>query len=406
MRSVVVVGASLAGFHGAQALRKAGFDGEVTLIGAEPHRAYDRPPLSKEFLAGRRDEDVLRLSGVDDDGLGLTWRLGVEATGLDLAGRRVRLADGESLPYDGLLIATGGTPRQLPGVDPALGGVHVLRTLDDARSLRGELDGSPGRVVVVGAGFIGAEVASTCRERGLDVTLLEALPVPLAQAVGPRMGAVLADVQRDHGVDVRLGVGVEALEGEGRVERVRLSDGSTISADVVVVGIGVRPATEWLEDSGLAVDNGVVCDETGLAAPGVVAAGDVARWPNGAFGGELMRVEHWDNAIEMGTYAARRLLAGEAGGVAAGAAPYAPIPWFWSDQYDRKIQLAGRVRPDDQVEVIDGTVEERRFAAIYGREGRLVGVFGMNRPRQVMVFRNLVASGATWEEALERATVR
>jgi len=186
---------------------------------------------------------------------------------------------------------------------------------------------------------------------------------------------------------------------------VRLSDGSTISADVVVVGIGVRPATEWLEDSGLVLDNGIVCDETGLAAPGVVAAGDVARWPNGAFGGELMRVEHWDNAIEMGTYAARRLLAGETGGVAAGAAPYAPIPWFWSDQYDRKIQLAGRVRPDDQVEIIDGTVEERRFAAIYGREGRLVGVFGMNRPRQVMVFRNLVASGATWEEALERAAV-
>lgn len=405
MRSVVVVGASLAGFHGAQALRKAGFDGELTMVGAEPHRPYDRPPLSKEYLAATRDEDALGLAGADGDGLALTWRLGVEATGLDLDRRRVQLSDGDEVPFEGLLVATGGTPRQLPGVDPALGGVHLLRTLDDARALRADLDGSPGRVVVVGAGFIGAEVAATCRDRGLEVTLLEALPVPLAQAIGPRMGAVLADVQRDHGVDVRLGVGVEALEGEGRVGRVRLSDGTTVSADVVVVGVGVRPATEWLEGSGLQLDNGIVCDETCLAAPGVVAAGDVARWPNGAFGGELMRVEHWDNAIAMGTYAAQRLLAGEAGSVAAGGAPYAPIPWFWSDQYDRKIQLAGRVRPDDEVEVIDGTVEERRFAAIYGRAGRLVGVFGMNRPRQVMVFRNLLAAGATWEEALERAAV-
>jgi 3-phenylpropionate/trans-cinnamate dioxygenase ferredoxin reductase component len=409
MRSVVVVGASLAGFNGAQALRKAGFDGEVTLVGAEPHRAYDRPPLSKEFLSGRRDEDVLRLAGVEDDssdGLGLTWRLGVEATALDLTARQVELSDGTSLAFDGLLVATGGSPRQLPGVDPGLGGIHLLRTLDDARALRADLDGTPSRVVVVGAGFIGAEVAATCRERGLEVTLLEALPVPLAQAVGPRMGAVLADLQRDHGVDVRLGVGVEALDGSGRVDHVRLSDGTAVSADVVVVGVGVRPATEWLEGSGLALDNGIVCDETCLAAPGVVAAGDVARWPNPAFGGELMRVEHWDNAIEMGAYAARRLLAGESGGVAAGGAPYAPIPWFWSDQYDRKIQLAGRVRPDDDVEVIDGSIEERRFAAIYGRAGRLVGVFGMNRPRQVMVFRNLLASGAGWDEALERAAVR
>jgi 3-phenylpropionate/trans-cinnamate dioxygenase ferredoxin reductase subunit len=385
----------------------------LTIVGAEPHRPYDRPPLSKDYLSGRRDEDVLRLAGADDpasDDLRLTWRLGVGAVGLDLDHRRVRLGDGTEVAYDGLLIATGGAPRQLPGVSSTMGGVHVLRTLDDARALRADLEAGPRRVVVIGAGFIGAEVAATCRDRGLAVTLLEALPVPLAHAVGPQIGGVLADVQRDHGVDVRLGVGVRALEGgssEGgsRVERVRLSDGSTVDADVVVVGIGVTPTTGWLEGSGLDLDNGVVCDATCLAAPGVVAAGDVARWPNAAFGGEVMRVEHWDNAIEMGAYAARRLLAGDAGAREAGAAPYAPIPWFWSDQYDRKIQLAGRVRADDEVVVIDGSIEERRFAAIYGRAGRLVGVFGMNRPRQVIMFRNHIAAGATWDEARAHAGV-
>jgi 3-phenylpropionate/trans-cinnamate dioxygenase ferredoxin reductase subunit len=176
-----------------------------------------------------------------------------------------------------------------------------------------------------------------------------------------------------------------------------LANGAVIDADVVVVGVGVRPATEWLEGSGLVLDDGIVCDATCLAAPGVVAAGDVARWPNAAFGGEVMRVEHWDNAIEMGSYAARRLLGGEAW---SPEEPFAPIPWFWSDQYDRKLQLAGRVRPDDEVAIIDGSVAERRFAAVYGRAGRLVGVFGMNRPRQVMQLRSLVGRDGSWDEVL------
>jgi NADPH-dependent 2,4-dienoyl-CoA reductase/sulfur reductase-like enzyme len=250
---------------------------------------------------------------------------------------------------------------------------------------------------VVGAGFIGAEVAATCRKRGIDVTLIEALAAPLERGLGAEMGMIAADLHRDHGVDVRLGVGVVMLDGHDRVERVRLTDGSAIDADLVVVGIGVSPVTEWLEGSGLTLDNGVVCDETCLAAPGVVAAGDVARWPNRRFG-EVMRVEHWDNAIEMGTAAGRRLLVED-----FDAEVYAPIPWFWSDQYDRKIQLAGRAGPDDDVQVISGSVEDRKFSALYGRAGRLVGVLGWNQPRVVMTYRGLIDAGATWDDALAHA---
>jgi 3-phenylpropionate/trans-cinnamate dioxygenase ferredoxin reductase subunit len=382
VKRVAIVGASLAGWHAAKALRREGFDGILTLIGAEPHRPYDRPPLSKEYLAGSADEEKLSLAGALDDDLDVTWRLGQPATGLDLAGRAVHLADGTNEAFDGLVIATGGMPRMVAEPSSGMAGVHVLRTLDEARALRAELDAVPGRVVVVGAGFIGAEVAATCRGRGLPVTILEALPVPLARALGPEIGAACADVQRDHDVDLRLGAGVDRLEGGARVERVVLSDGSVIDADVVVVGVGVRPATEWLEGSGLTLDDGIVCDATCLAAPGVVAAGDVARWPNAAFGGEVMRVEHWDNAIEMGGYAARRLLGGDAW---PAGEPFAPIPWFWSD---------------DEVVVIDGSVAERRFAAAYGRAGRLVAVFGMNRPRQVMQFRSLIGQEGSWDEVL------
>ena len=250
---------------------------------------------------------------------------------------------------------------------------------------------------MVGAGFIGAEVAATARDRGLDVTMVEMAETPLERVLGAVMGGVCAEVHVDHGVDLRLGVGVESLTGTDRVEQVVLTDGTRLDADVVVVGVGVIPNTDWLEGSGLEIANGVVCDETCLAAPGVVAAGDVARWPNRLFG-ESMRVEHWDNAIGQGTAAARRLLAGEGGGE-----PFAPVPWFWSDQYDRKIQLAGRSGPDDEVVVVTGEPAERRFAAIYGRAGRIVAVLGFNRPRHVMQYRRLIAKGASWDDALEFA---
>ena len=391
-RAITIVGASLAGLNAAEALRREGFDGPVTLIGAENHLPYDRPPLSKQVLAGDWEAERAALTGsgeLEEDGIEVL--LGLRATALDLASRKLTLHTGETVAFDGLVIATGARCRTMPGTEH-LDGVHVLRSLDDCLALRADLEALPRRVVVVGAGFIGAEVAATARGRGLEVTVIEALPTPLSRVLGDEMGRVCAEVHRDHGVDLRTGVGVEEIEGDRRVERVALTDGTTVDADVVVVGIGVVPNTEWLDGSGLQVGDGVVCDASCLAAERVTAAGDVARWPNELFG-ETMRVEHWDNAAQQGAHAARRLLDAQAG-------PFTPVPWFWSDQYDRKIQLAGRVRPDDEVRVVTGTVDERRFAAIYGRAGRIVGVLGFNRPRHVMRYRALIEQGASFEEAL------
>lgn len=401
--AITIVGASLAGIRAAETLRRDGFDGTITLIGDEPHAPYDRPPLSKQFLAGGWDESRLSLIGGDAlEGLGLELKLGVRANAFDLASRALTLDDGTSSVVDGLLIATGSTPRRLPGTE-GLAGVFTLRTIDDARALRAAFEATPRRVVVIGAGFIGAEVAATARGRGLDVTVIEALPVPLGRVLGPDVGNLMADLHREHEVDLRLGVGVDTLEGDGRVERVRLSDGSVIEADIVLVGVGVVPNTAWLEGSGLTIDNGVVCDATTLAAPGVTAAGDVARWYNPRFD-ETARVEHWDNAIEMAAHAARRLLVDDHAGEAAVA--FEPVPFFWSDQYDRKIQLAGRARHDDTVEIVTGSLAERRFAAIYGRGGHIVAVLGMNRPRHVMQYRRLIVDRATWPDALAFAAAQ
>ena len=391
-RAITIVGASLAGLNAAEALRREGFDGPVTLIGAESHLPYDRPPLSKQVLAGDWEPERAALTDseeLDEDSIDV--RLGVRATALDLTARELTLHTGEIVAFDGLIISTGARCRTMPGTG-GLDGVHVLRSLDDCLALRADFEAGPQRVVVVGAGFIGAEVAATARGRGLEVTVVEALPTPLSRVLGDEMGQVCAEVHRDHGVDLRTGVGVDRISGEGRVERVTLSDGSTIDADVVVVGIGVIPNTEWLDGSGLQVGDGVLCDASCLAAEGVTAAGDVARWPNQLFD-ETMRVEHWDNAAQQGSHAARRLLD-------EGTGPFMPVPWFWSDQYDRKIQLAGRVRGDDEVRVVAGSVEERRFAAIYGRAGRIVGVLGFNRPRHVMRYRALIEQGASFDEAL------
>jgi NADPH-dependent 2,4-dienoyl-CoA reductase/sulfur reductase-like enzyme len=390
---IVVVGASLAGLRAAEALRRGGFTGTLTLVGAEEHLPYDRPPLSKQVLAGEWDADRTWLRKPDDyEPLGLDLRLGQPATDLDLADREVVLHGGERLPYDAAILATGAAPRRLPGT-PQLDGVVELRTLDDALALRAAFEQQP-RVVVVGAGFIGAEVAATARQRGLDVTVLEALPVPLSRGLGDRRGMACAALHLDHGVDLRCGVGVAGFEGVERVSGVRLTDGSVVPADVVVVGVGVAPATAWLESSGLELNDGVVCDEHCRAAPGVYAAGDVARWTNPLFD-ESMRVEHWTNAAEQGQAAAENLLAGEGRGT-----PFAPVPFFWSDQYDVKIQFAGRSRPGDDVEVVDGSLEAHRFVALYGRAGRLVGCLGFSRPRLVMTYRRLLAEGASWDEAL------
>lgn len=402
MKTIVIAGASLAGMRAAEALREAGFDGTIRLVGDEAHRPYERPPLSKQVLAGTWDPGRVDLAVPEDvASLDLSWDLGRELVGLDRASSTVALDDGETIAYDGLIITTGASPRTLPASE-GVAGCHVVRTVDDCLALRKELEAMPSRVVVVGAGFIGSEVAATCRGRGLDVTVVEPLPAPLARAMPTAIGEVLADLHRDHGVDLRLGVGVEQLltapvDGSLRATGVALSDGSSIDADVVVVGIGVVPNTGWLQGSGLILDDGVVCDATCLAAPRIVAAGDVARWPNLRFG-EVMRVEHWENAQSQGEHAARRLLAGDDPGE-----PYQPVPWFWSDQYDRKIQLAGRTSVTDQLVVVDGSLEERRFVALLGRGGKVVGALGMNRPAPVMQWSNRIAEGASWDEVLAAA---
>jgi len=395
MQTIAIVGTSLAGLRAAETLRRYGFDERVVAIGAEPHLPYDRPPLSKELLRGDWEPEqlVLRKQGVDD--LDLEWRLDARAVALDVKAREVELHDGERIAFDGLVIATGSTPRRLPG-QPNLAGVFTLRTLDDALALRELLDAGP-KVVVIGAGFIGAEVAATCRMRGLDVTLLEMLPQPMVRGLGPEVGAAIAGVHRDHGVDLRTSAQVEGIEddGNGQVAGVRLGDGSLVEADVVVVGVGVLPETGWLEGSGLTIGNSVVCDASCCAAPGIVAAGDVARWPNVLFDGAEMRLEHWTNATEQGVHAARRLLGDESA--------FAPVPFVWSDQYDRKIQSVGVVSADATVHVAHGTLDERQFVALFGKNGRLTGALGFNRPRNVMQYRKLIAERRSWDEALELA---
>jgi NADPH-dependent 2,4-dienoyl-CoA reductase/sulfur reductase-like enzyme len=397
MDSILVVGASLAGLRAVETLRREGFAGRLVLVGAEPHLPYDRPPLSKEMLAGEWEHDQIVLRRTPYEDLDLELRLGVAARALDLERRVVAVGDTE-IGFDGLVIATGATPRRLPG-QPELDGVFTLRSIDDCHALRARLDAGP-RVCIIGAGFIGSEVAATCRRRGLEVTLLEALPQPMVRGVGPVLGAVLGDLHRDHGVDLRCGVSCEGIEGDGRVERVRLGHGPPVECEVVLVAVGVAPETRWLETSGLTLDDGVVCDETMLAAPGVVAAGDLARWPNPCFDGEVMRIEHWTNAAEQGVYAADRLWRGARG---EPVEPFAPVPFVWSDQYDVKIQCAGRFGPDDRMEVVSGSLASRRFVAIFERGGRLAGVLGFSQPRLVMQYRRLVAERASFAAALEFA---
>jgi len=391
MDSIAVIGASLAGLRAAETLRSEGFTGSIHLVGDEPHLPYDRPPLSKQVLAGDWELERTWLTSDEKfEALELTLHLGDPAEGLDASSLTVNLGSGAVLDVDGIIVATGARTRT---IGEPMGGVHTLRTLDDALAIREAFEQGPQRLVVIGAGFIGAEVAASARGLDIDVTMIEMAESPFERSLGAAMGAVLADVHREHGVDLRLGVGCTEIVGDGHVQSITLTDGSTIETDLVVVGIGVVPNVEWLEGSGLTLDNGVLCDETSLAAPGIVAAGDVARWPNGQFD-EVMRVEHWDNAVAQGVHAAKRLLHGESVG------PYAPVPWFWSDQYDRKIQLAGRTTDFDSMEIVDGDIESRRFAAIYARNDTIVAVLGFNRPRHVMRYRQLIESKTSWADAL------
>lgn len=400
LRRIAVVGASLAGLRATEELRALGFDGRIEVVSEESHDPYDRPPLSKQFLAGRWDIDRIALRTPEHlAGLDLEVRRGVRATSLDLHERTLALSDGSAVEFDGLVIATGSKPHNLPGAPLAAAGLQTLRTLDDSLALRETIEQPGCRIVVIGAGFIGSEVASTAAEVGATVTVVEAASVPLEHALGREMGDVCAALHRDSGVDLRLGVGVERIlvarhAGSERVAGVELADGTRIEADAVLVGIGVAPDTEWLSGSGLTVTNGVVCDRTLHAAPGVVAAGDITRWSHPLYRRE-MRLEHWENAVGQGAHAAASLLAG-----AANAEEFGPVPYFWSDQYGMKIQLVGDIMPGDDVTVVDGSVEERRLVALYARGGRLVAALSFARPRLLMMYRRLVEAGVDIEDAL------
>ncbi|MEU0075284.1 FAD-dependent oxidoreductase [Streptomyces sp. NPDC006332] len=385
MRRIVVVGASAAGLAAAETLRREGYDGTLTLVGDEPLPPYDRPPLSKQLLAAEWEAERLALrSPADLRALDLDLRLGVAATGLEPAERIVRLADGGDVPYDGLVVATGVRPRRLPGE-----GAHVLRTLDDALTLRDRL--APGRrLVVVGAGFLGAEAATVARGLGAHVTLLEPAPVPLAHAVGTAVGEVLTRTHLERGVDLRCGVTVTEVTEDG----VRLADGEVVDADEVLVAVGSWPNTEWLEGSGLALGDGVVCDQYCEAAKNVYAAGDVARWYNPLFG-TSMRIEHRTNAAEQGMAAARNLLRPEA------RKPFAPVPYFWSDQYGMKIQAYGFLRGHDEVTVVDGDLGERRFVALYRTGDRVSGALAVGMPPKALrTWRQVIAAGALWDDTV------
>ncbi|MDT7784637.1 MAG: hypothetical protein QOF58_3056 [Pseudonocardiales bacterium] len=379
----------------AEALRRLGCRDAITLVGEETHRPYDRPPLSKQILTGEWSPDRLPLRReADVDALDLDVRLGVRASGLDPVGRTVTLADGSSLPYEAVVVATGVRARRLPGTE-GVAGVHTLRTLEDALALKERL--VPGRrLVIVGAGFIGAEVAAVARKLGVDVTMLEAAEVPLEPAVGTAVGRYLAQVHRDHGVQLHTGVAVAGIPSTaGAVAGVQLADGTVIAADDVLVAIGSVPNTEWLNGSGLTVHNGLVCDLHCSAAPGVYGVGDVARWHNPLFGAD-MRIEHRTNAAEQGMTVARNLLTPDQ------PRPFAPVPYVWSDQYDMKIQIYGHPRDHDEAAVVDGDLTgEGRFLVAYRKEDRLVGVTAAGvSPKALRSWRALIASRSTWDAAM------
>ena len=370
---VLVVGASASGLTTVEALRRKGYTGRITVLGAEPHAPYDRPPLSKQVLSGAwepgraalRTEEML--AGLDTE-----FVYGDPAVGLDTATRTVRTGSGRELSADAVVIATGVRPRVLPG-QGELTGVHVLRTLDDALALRTDLLAGS-RLVVVGEGVLGSEIAATARTLGLDVTLAGPLTGPLALQVGPLVSGLLAELHTERGVRLRLGNGVSGFtNAQGRVSGVELSTGEVLPADVVVVAIGASPATEWLADSGLELDNGVVCDSRCRAAPGIYAVGDVARWHHEQLG-RLIRLENRTNATEQAMAVAGAILGEDR--------PYEPVPYFWTDQFDAKLQVHGLLPADAEVDVVDGDLTARRFVTRYRSGGRVTGILGWNMPKQ------------------------
>ncbi|MBX7555280.1 FAD-dependent oxidoreductase [Streptomyces sp. tea 10] len=395
---IVVVGASLAGLRAAETLREEGFTGSLTMIGDEPHEPYDRPPLSKQALLGRaRPEDTAlpRRRDIDAD-----WRLGVAAESLDRDARQVRLANGEAVPYDRLLITTGTRAR--PWFHPeeaALDGVFVLRTRDDSARLHGRLTGGVSRVLVIGAGFTGSEVASVCRELGHEVTVAERGPAPLVGALGGVIGAVADRLQRAHGVDLRCGISVTALEGDdvGRLRRAHLSDGSSVDVEVAVVSLGALRNTEWLAGSGVAAGpRGVACDAgcrvfdvNGIVTDDIYAAGDVARTPHPLFDYQFLALEHWGNAVEQAEIAAHNM-------ICAGPErrPHLWLPMFWSSQFGVNIKSVGVPSLGDQMVVALGTLAEERFVAVYGYGGRVIAAASFDGAKWLGFYEQQIAAGA------------
>jgi 3-phenylpropionate/trans-cinnamate dioxygenase ferredoxin reductase component len=389
MSTFVIVGAGMAGGKAAETLREEGFDGRVVLVGTEPERPYERPPLSKDYLRGETERNGVYLQ--DDQGWYDEHRveLWVSTTveSLDVGERSLLLSGGERMRYDALLLATGAEPKRLPVPGSELQGVHVLRTFEDSDALRGVLDGG-GRLVVIGAGWIGCEVAASARQRGMEVALIEPQSVPLEGVLGPELGAFYRDVHAEHGVDLHLGTGVEAIEGAGRAEQVRTSDGTTLEADAVLVGVGVAPRTA-LAEGVLDVDNGILVD-AGLrtSAEGVFAAGDVANHHHPLFG--RLRVEHWANALEQGPAAARAMLGQDVG--------YDRVPYFFSDQYDVGMEYAGHSRPGDEV-VFRGDPVTREFIAFWLRDRRVAAGMNVNVWDVNEHIQELVRSGASVDRA-------
>ncbi|GAB4212660.1 MAG: FAD-dependent oxidoreductase [Sandaracinaceae bacterium] len=387
----VIVGASLAGGRAAESLRKLGFEGRIVLIGAEKDRPYDRPPLSKKAMRGQMPEDKLFFRPPDYyEKQRIELRLGARATQLHGTAREVELEGGERVAFDKLLIATGADVRRLgcPGAD--LAGIHYLRTLEDARAIRAEL--APGkRLVVVGGGVIGMEVAASCREEGLEVTVLEVAELPLIRAFGRDVGRMYGEIHRERGVDVRCGVGVERFRGHARVEEVVTTTGDVIPCDFVVAGIGVAPATAWLEGSGVALDRGVLVDERcETSLPGVYAAGDVARFFHPRLGRHVV-VESVDNAQTQSITAVSNML--------GKSEVFSPVPFFWSDQFDLKLQSVGAVDDYDRV-VLRGSVADRAFAAFLLKGERVTGVIGVNRLKEIAAAKKLISASIPVADAM------
>jgi NADPH-dependent 2,4-dienoyl-CoA reductase/sulfur reductase-like enzyme len=386
-KGIVIVGGGLAAARTAEQLRRSEYTGPVTIVSDEGHLPYDRPPLSKEVLRKEVDDVALKPREFYDE-KDITLRLGAAATSLDTAAQTLTLDDGTVLGYDELVIATGLVPRRIPAF-PELEGIRVLRSYDESVALR-EHASAAQHAVVVGAGFIGCEVAASLRSLGVDVVLVEPQPTPLASVLGEQIGELVARLHRDEGVDVRTGISVAEVRGDARVETVVLTDGTELATDLVVVGIGSRPATEWLAGSGVEVDNGVICDEAGrTSAPNVWALGDVASWRDAT--GHQARVEHWSNVADQARVVVPALMGQEVPSVTV-------VPYFWSDQYDVKIQCLGEPEATDTVHLVED--DGRKFLAYYERDGVVVGVVGGGMPGKVMKARGKIAAATPISEML------